>query len=130
MNDERLRNMELDFIEFKASVQSALESVARRVETLSKEVKDMQSVTQSIRIDATRIATSAENTEKILAHHTVEDMVVFGQMRLDIKAVERTIWKAAGGLAVVVFLAGFLWPLLKPNPPEIPVSAKPHETSK
>ncbi len=130
MNDERLRNIELDFTEFKASVQSALESARRREQLLEKAMKEMQTTIQSVRIDATRMATSAENTEEILVEHTAQDMAVFEEMRKDIKAVEKTIWKAAGGLAVLVFLAGFIWPIVKANFTEISAASKSSERPK
>lgn len=112
MDHERLQELALDAAAFKASVAGALDSLARRVESLSREVEKMQGVTQGIQLEAKSMAVSARYTAEILEKHFIDDMKNAEESRQAIEAIQRTVWKAAGGLAALMAAASLLGPKL------------------
>ena len=112
MHHESLQELALDASAFKANVTSALESLARRVESLAREVKEMQGVTQGIQLEAKSMAVSARYTAEILEKHFIDDMKNAEESRQAIESIQKTIWKAAGGLAALMAVISFFGPKL------------------
>ena len=113
MPDDRVQQLAIELTRFKVQMESASCSI----DAIWEEMKDVKECVQAFQVEAARMtaaaqntAVAAQNTATILERHTEEDMEIAKETKAELNAINKTLWRLGGALAVVVVLVNLFAP--------------------
>lgn len=104
MSDDRLRDMEIEVAKLKAHLESEFKGFTMHLDRLGRDADSIESLLKTVSTVATRTEDAMTNINKTFEKHVLDDLKSAQHLTEQLNDMQRTIWKAAGGLAAVLFL--------------------------